>query len=406
MSLSAAQIHDIIIAERVSSCLSLVGSAFVFITFAVSDKFRKPINRLVFFATFGNVITNIATLISTGGIEAGRSSPLCQFQALLIQWFMPADALWNLAMGCNVWLSFFKSYDATSLRKLELKYLIACYGAPFIPSFIYLFISTQARGKIYGSATLWCWVSLRWDFLRVATFYGPVWVIILVTIAIYIHVGTIIFKWRKHLLSLDKDTATGEANEFPATGIMKTSEVTVTTTEGEDPPAAMHINKKPSFLGSPDNRRPTAHSRAQRTSGRIDPNKAALKYCKCAMLFFISLLVTWVPSTINRLYTIIRPTEVVFGLNLAAAIVLPLQGFWNALIYLTTSSFAVKCLWEDILDLYQRKRVYSPSVHMRREGINLSSNDLGDVASKHSTQTLAYETERSSSQSELVGQAK
>lgn len=94
MSLSADQVQDIIIAERVASALSLVGAAFVLTTFSLNDKFRKPINRLVVYATFGNVITNVATLISTSGIEAGAGSSLCQFQAFLIQWYeirSPAD---------------------------------------------------------------------------------------------------------------------------------------------------------------------------------------------------------------------------------------------------------------------------------------------------------------------------
>jgi len=86
MSLTEAQTHDIIVTERIASVFSLTASSFVFATFLLSDKFRKPINRLVFYATFGNVVTNIATLISTDGIEAGENSSLCQFQAVLIQW--------------------------------------------------------------------------------------------------------------------------------------------------------------------------------------------------------------------------------------------------------------------------------------------------------------------------------
>lgn len=80
------QMQDILITERVSSIFSLVGAAFVIVTFVLNEKFRKPINRLVFFATFGNILTNVATLISTNGIEAGSATPLCQFQAFLIQW--------------------------------------------------------------------------------------------------------------------------------------------------------------------------------------------------------------------------------------------------------------------------------------------------------------------------------
>lgn len=86
MPLTAAQKQDIIIIERTSSILSLIGAAFVIVTFTFSEKFRKPINRLVFLATFGNILTNVATLISVSGVEAGSASPLCHFQAFLIQW--------------------------------------------------------------------------------------------------------------------------------------------------------------------------------------------------------------------------------------------------------------------------------------------------------------------------------
>lgn len=86
MALSAQQIRTIIIIERAASILSLIGCTFVITTFCVSDKFRKPINRLVFFATFGNILTNVATLMSRAGVEAGGKSGLCQTQAFLIQW--------------------------------------------------------------------------------------------------------------------------------------------------------------------------------------------------------------------------------------------------------------------------------------------------------------------------------
>jgi hypothetical protein len=67
---------------------------------------------------------------------------------------MPADALFTFAMACNVYLTFFKQYDGASLRKLEWRYLIFCYGVPFVPAVIFLFIDTDSRGKIYGSANV------------------------------------------------------------------------------------------------------------------------------------------------------------------------------------------------------------------------------------------------------------
>jgi hypothetical protein len=67
---------------------------------------------------------------------------------------MPADALWTLAMACNVYLTFFRKYNAEQLRALEWKYMIFCYGIPFLPAFSYFFVQSAARGKVYGSATV------------------------------------------------------------------------------------------------------------------------------------------------------------------------------------------------------------------------------------------------------------
>ena len=67
---------------------------------------------------------------------------------------MPADALWTFAMACNVYLTFFRKYDAKQLRLLEWRYVVLCYGIPFIPAFVYFFVRSDSRGKVYGSAVV------------------------------------------------------------------------------------------------------------------------------------------------------------------------------------------------------------------------------------------------------------
>lgn len=67
---------------------------------------------------------------------------------------IPADALWNLALAINVYLTLFRQYDAKQLKALEWKYHIMCNGMPFIVALTYAFIETKARGKIYGPATV------------------------------------------------------------------------------------------------------------------------------------------------------------------------------------------------------------------------------------------------------------
>lgn len=211
-----------------------------------------------------------------------------------------------------------------------------------------------------------------------------------------------IFKWREQLLSIQRDRSSNETNEYPATGILKTSEITVTRTEaGRFDTAPM--SKKASF-SSPYTR--PNQTRVSRPSGGVDPNKAALKYCKCAMLFFIALIITWVPSTINRIYTIVRPQESIFGLNVAAALVLPLQGFWNAVIYMATSTFAFRCFWQEIVASCKRLPFLRPTKQMRQLPSSQENNELDDRSSILSSSDLPYDAERSFSQSELVGQAK
>lgn len=67
---------------------------------------------------------------------------------------MPADSLWTLAMAFNVYLTFFHRFTANQLRAQEWKYLIICYGIPFIPAIVFAFTQTEARGKIYGGAVV------------------------------------------------------------------------------------------------------------------------------------------------------------------------------------------------------------------------------------------------------------
>lgn len=66
-------------------------------------------------------------------------------------------------------------------------------------------------------------------------------------------------------------------------------------------------------------------------------NEAALAYLKVAFLMFVALIVVWVPSSVNRLYQFLHENQANFPLSLISAIVLPMQGTWNATIYVYTT---------------------------------------------------------------------
>jgi hypothetical protein len=68
---------------------------------------------------------------------------------------------------------------------------------------------------------------------------------------------------------------------------------------------------------------------------RLDPVKMA--YLRTSFIFGFAILITWIPSSVNRLYSLTSQGRVNFQLSVASGCVLPLQGVWNALIYFTTS---------------------------------------------------------------------
>ncbi|KAI9780522.1 MAG: hypothetical protein M1839_006640 [Geoglossum umbratile] len=358
---TAAQLASLSVTERVTSALSLISSGYIIFTFLISTEFHKPINRLVFYASFGNIITNVATLISRSAITLGDNSALCQLQSFLIQMFMPADSLWTLAMACNVYLTFFRKYNAAQLKKQEWKYFLTCYGIPFIPAVTYLFVESKSRGKVYGPATLWCWITPKWDALRVATFYGPVWVVVLITVFIYVLAGVEIYQKRRQLQKFSHPGPLEVVdNPFVST---KTTKIEVTSEPAES------RNPSESSLKHDDGIRVTPsraymeysitiesganapkNPRIERPRTALDANTAAWGYTRIAFLFFIALLITWVPSSVNRVYSLVHPEKSNFPLNFVASLVLPLQGFWNGLIYFTTSLPASRNLWRRIDD--------------------------------------------------------
>ncbi|OBT47495.1 hypothetical protein VE00_03261 [Pseudogymnoascus sp. WSF 3629] len=362
MGLSDSQLSAIQLAERVSSVLSVIGCLFVITTYLGFAAFHKPINRLVFYASWGNLATNVATIISRSGIAAGVNSPLCQLQGFLIQMFMPADSLWTLAMAVNVYLTFFHRYSASQLRSLEWKYLLACYCIPFVPALVFIFIKTEERGRIFGSAVLWCWITVEWNALRIAIFYGPVWVVLLATMTIYVFIGRVVYANRKRLRELSRSTsATGEpfSNPKPEPLASKTTEVHITTSE-----LPSKLNNRPFDNNGLVKIAPYAveiessriHLLKEQGQAHSIANRAAWAYLKCAMLFFVALLITWVPATINRLATLADPNLVSFPLNFIEALLLPLQGFWNAIIYITTSVPACITLYRSYLRCGCRRR--------------------------------------------------
>ena len=219
-----------------------------------------------------------------------------------------------------------------------------CYGGPFIVAFIYIFIHTQAKGPIYGPATLWCWIDINWVALRIATCYAPAWCCILLSFCIYAFSGREIFIKRQQLRAFNNAPAEVAPVENPFTDF-KTTEIRITselaTLQSPDPatdflaiedgagrtgaspsPSGQHYDPYTVTIGSvltdpkdlsilptdprekvmsplpvpkvdlPQAAKPSVQQKKNRAA--LEANAAAWGYAKVAMLFFVSLLITWV----------------------------------------------------------------------------------------------------------------
>ncbi|KAF3933465.1 hypothetical protein ABW19_dt0201497 [Dactylella cylindrospora] len=426
--------------QRASSVLSILGASFIIITFLASSRFQKPINRLAFYAAIANILCTIATSIARAGPRAGQGSALCNMQGLFIQTFLQSDALFIAFMALNVYLTVKCKFGSAQLRKLEPYYVAAAFGLPGISGFVFLFVREPGKGPIYGDATMWCWISKEYDVLRLATFYGPVWITILVTFILYAVAGKVVFRMRNDLRRFDKinggqglkpsssqtelSIAAAPAGQAPVNGIHMTTVTQIdvkddqvdpsrpigcTYLAGENEPyqytvtieagphrthsiadndivdyeesAVEHVNeadtegfvharttsigsgsthsstdKKPSMttvtsatVVSTAARPPVINRNAIAANRRtMKANAAAWAYTRCSFLFFVGLIITWLPSSTNRVYGFIHPEDQPFALYLTASLVLPAQGLWNFVIYVTTSWKSCKLMWQDI----------------------------------------------------------
>lgn len=118
-------------------------------------------------------------------------------------------------------------------------------------------------------------------------------------------------------------------------------------------------------------------------------NNAAWSYTKCAILFFTAILITWIPSSANRVFSVIHKGEVSVVLGFMSAFVLPLQGFWNAAIYAVTSWSACKKLWHD---LHSGRR--APDATELMGGMPPASSQSGQSQHHSDSQTSTEQTRK------------
>ncbi|KAJ5094908.1 hypothetical protein N7532_007199 [Penicillium argentinense] len=362
MALTSEQFQAISIAERVGGSFSLLGCAFILITHCASASFRRPVNRLIFYASFGSIFSAIASLMSRDGVSRGADSALCLVQAFFIQYWMPADTLWSFCMALNIYLTFYRRYSAEDLRRLEKWYFLLCYGLPLALATALCIINTTERGRIYGPAlvdlvfnyrtmavsplSVFLWSRVvgfaQSSFAASELIFLSHRVLSIVTFTIYAAVGSNIFQ--KHQTLQAAIDASPDSRAVKDVRTVTTVDI-IRATAGAlavEPatPYSICIETHQSQSGSG-------------IDAQINKNNALRSYMRYSFLFFVAMVITWMSSSlfgftsITTVYipSLIDPSQANFGLNLAGALVLSLQGFWNAVIYISTTSAIIKNMW-------------------------------------------------------------
>ncbi|KAJ6050391.1 uncharacterized protein N7446_010500 [Penicillium canescens] len=122
---------------------------------------------------------------------------------------------------------------------------------------------------------------------------------------------------------------------------------------------------------------------------QINKNNAMWSYLRYSFLFFIAMVVAWLPSSINRIYSLINPSEANLGLNLTGALVLSLQGSWNAVIYISTALPISKSMWASNIKSRSPLRFRWRATRRKTRGIPLENIGFDGRSSAGSTSALA-----------------
>jgi hypothetical protein len=173
---------------------------------------------------------------------------------------------------------------------------------------------------------------------RLYAYYIPIWVVVTIAMLLYILVGLKIHRNNVLLSSLQSKPLSNASSRTFEHSVSYSLAPDRWSIPGEAPNPTAPLSSTSVTITAPPSpslpRFPLLRKLFTTTPYLSPSDRSTTAYSRVAFLFFASNLITWVPASINRVYSIYHPDTPSFVLNVAAAIVLPLQGLWNCAIYL------------------------------------------------------------------------
>lgn len=268
------------LAIRITSSLSIVGTIAIISSYCAYSRFRTQMNTMVVFISVADLMSSLNTFLGDWPGKLITSNPnsslLCTVQGLNIELWFLSGAFWTGAMATHCLLAVTLSKPIAQLEPYYKYYHLISWGLPtLIACASFLLQPILEQGPVYVPIGLWCWVSSNYSIYRIILFYGPVWLVFLYNAICYSVIG-----WKLRRLS-----------------------------------------------------KLLSNSRYKKTG------KHTSRFVVKTLVYMLAFVINWSCSTANRVQGILNPENPVFGLHLAQAITLPLQGFLNSLIYFAFAMF-------------------------------------------------------------------
>ncbi|ELU04842.1 hypothetical protein CAPTEDRAFT_35700, partial [Capitella teleta] len=160
--------------------LSMIGCAFIMITYIKFDELRTTGRKLLVFLSLADFLTafgnfmGIIWFIRHDSMDAAVSNVLCEFHAALTFFSSVSSFLWTVAMAIHLYVCIVRLDSITADRLLPY-FHVACWALPAVVGIV-----PWALGVIGHDGSLkvpsWCWINpglqsaLFWQY-----FSGKAW---------------------------------------------------------------------------------------------------------------------------------------------------------------------------------------------------------------------------------------
>ncbi|KAL2255432.1 hypothetical protein VTK26DRAFT_3395 [Humicola hyalothermophila] len=362
------QLRTLAVLERVGGSMSLVSVALVFVSYACFRQVRTTPNGFIMLASVANAGASIAHIMADAGSPQAASSARCQARGFLLEWFALSQPLWSLAMAINVLSVLGRAPNAIDMPRWGwIVHSSICFGGPLLVAVAFLLLRHYSFGPVSEHEEGWCWTSARLVTLRISV---PAWGCVLASLIIYTGIALHNYRLSKRTrpiwegksprssVSSQASVAKPRSDDVLSLSDWPLSAISGVMFFGRDDdreraadasspslprPAPAHTPPSPasSWLGTfalsprpaptpPPRRRVSVAEVIARCSVVDEGQRACLQ---TGLSYALTLLVTWLPGTVQVMRRLTADTDPSYGFLAATAAVFPLQGIWIAAVF-------------------------------------------------------------------------